>query len=253
MVIAFCTSCMNRLWQLKRTLGPNLETLAGTPHFVALCNYNSTDGLREYVREHFLDACRGGSLIHFQTTVPNRFHASKAKNAAHRLALTRTPDILFNLDADNFITAETITVCVERFNVASDIMFHHWSGFWGDGSFGRIAVRASTWVRLGGYDETMREMSYQDTDLLNRGRAAGLRYERHCGGLRQAIQNSMLDKTKNVELPVADERNVATAAAHYARLSAENFAQALSRPILLPFEDQTRLAGTLNFATDTVV
>src|SRR3954453_4582192 len=98
MVIAFCTPCMNRGWQLRRTLTENMAVIRSSGHFLTLCNYNSSDGLDDYLAASFRGDCRAGDLVTFSTRQPGRFHASKAKNAAHRLALRRRPDVVFNLD-----------------------------------------------------------------------------------------------------------------------------------------------------------
>jgi hypothetical protein len=50
MIVGFCTSCMNRRWQLEQTLPANLELLRGTRHFLALVDYNSGDDLGSFLR-----------------------------------------------------------------------------------------------------------------------------------------------------------------------------------------------------------
>src|SRR5262249_54288195 len=144
--IAFCTSIMNRLWQLKQTLPINLHVLRDTPHFISLCNYNSNDGLDEYLRESFRQQIEDGILVYFHTKEPERFHASIAKNTAHRLGCIHNAQFLFNLDADNFISGETIVSLEEEFSTEPNLVIHQWRLSTGvvdsfeTGSFGRIGL-----------------------------------------------------------------------------------------------------------------
>jgi glycosyltransferase involved in cell wall biosynthesis len=249
-VIAFCTCAMNRLWQVECTLPENLALLRGTRHFVALCNYNSSDGLDDFVRLRFRDDCRKGHLLYFRTVTPQSFHASKAKNTAHRLALERQPDVVFNLDADNFITDSTLVQALDTFARTRSVVLHQWSRTWGDGSFGRIAARSPDWTRLGGYDETLREMTWQDVDLLNRARAMGFEYELRDSGIKGAIQNTVDQKMANIG---AAEGKVHSATDRFRQFSAENFVRAMLRPVALSPDEQTRYPGIVNFERTTIV
>jgi hypothetical protein len=250
MVIAFCTSCMNRRWQVEQTLSHNLELLRGTPHLLALGDYNSSDGLPDYVRERFRDDCLGGALIYFRTTEPATFDASRAKNLAHRLALRRRPDVLFNLDADNFITAETLGILGEVFSRSAQASLHHWSGVWGDGTFGRIAMAAREWQRLGGYDESLPGMSWQDVDLLFRARASGLEYRCERAGIKPAVLNTLDQKLANLDPECRESRG---ALESFQRMNIDNMVRTLAQPIALPFAGQRRYPGVLNFASSVVV
>jgi hypothetical protein len=250
MIIGFCTPCMDRRWQMEKTLAQNLEVLRGTPHFLALCNFNSGDGLDEWIQERHREDQSRGTLVYFHTKVPTMFEASKAKNVAHRLALTRAPDVLFNLDADNFVSAETLRLLSETFSPGEDPFFHQWSQTWIDGSFGRIAMRAATWERLGGYDEALRKMGWVDMDLLVRARAIGLKYRPESGGIKPAIANNFMQKV--AKLGVACD-TPDTAQASFRELNKTNMALSFSRPIVHPMADQTKYPGLLNWATEATI
>jgi hypothetical protein len=250
-VIAFCTAAMNRLWQMEQTLPHNLGLLRGTAHFLALCNYNSTDGLDAYVRANCGEDIRRNTLAYFHTDAPASFHASRAKNTAHRLALRARPDVLFNLDADNFITKETVAAVTTLLaNKRRPAALHHWSRIWSDGTFGRIALPACSWEELGGYDETLLEMAWQDIDLLFRARAIGVRYCLATEGLRPAVQNTLTQKLLNVvPAPISEYQ----AQARLREIHLENMVRSLGRPVILSLEQQCRYAGTLDFDTRAVV
>jgi hypothetical protein len=241
MVIAFCTAVMNRGWQIASTLPENLERLRGTTSFVALCDYHSAEPLDGLVEQHLEDVKRG-TLVYFRTTEPAHFHASKAKNLAHRLGLTRSPDVLFNLDADNYLSDETLRLVEETFPDDEHACLHNWSTREGDGTCGRIALRASDWLNLGGYDEQFLAMSMQDLDLIFRCRAAGLRYVRSDRGMPRPLQNTITQKMANVE-PTSFLGAPATV---YSAMVQHNLVASFGRPARLPLSDQRPFEGLLN-------
>jgi hypothetical protein len=243
-VVAFCTSCMNRRWQLAQTLAANLEALDGTAHFLAVVDYNSGDDLQSLLRAQGPHLA-AGRLLTFRTEEPATFHMSQAKNTAHRLALRRQPDVLFNLDADNFIKADTLTAIQDLFTRKRDVFLHNWSGLWGDGTMGRIALRAEDWVRLGGYDEELLPMSWQDADLMTRCRAVGLRYVHDSSGSGRPVANSVAQKLASVRVP--DQVSGEPPQQVLVHFTKENFIRSLRRPILQPLQSQRRFRGLLGF------
>jgi hypothetical protein len=249
--IGFATTCMNRRWQLEQTLASNLATIALSAHFIALCDFNSGDDLGRLVGR-FASEVRSGTLLYFRTTEPRRYHSSVAKNTAHRLALIRRPDVLFNLDADNRIDRETIALVARVFGADRDSCLHNWSGDWGSGTCGRVALSAQRWRELGGYDEGLLPVGWQDLDLLYRARLIGLPYHQHARGVGPAVPNSDGEKLANVDLPPAvsvpddDTRS-------YTQTLARNIILALGRPARLRFEDQRRFTGTVNFSEPALI
>jgi hypothetical protein len=248
--IAFCTSCMNRRWQMSATLPDNLGALVGTPHILALCDFNSSDDLEVLVR-NYRRHIDDGRLVVFRTTHPSAFHASKAKNTAHRLGLSQGANVLFNLDADNYVGTETIGLLEDVFARDANSVVHNWSRRWRDGSGGRIAMSAENWKRLGGYDETLTGMAWQDMDLLVRSRSLGLRYLSPDIRLVPAIPNTMEQKLARVELPPGFEASNAQDA--FQQLNVDNFMRSLSRPLQLDMSEQQRYTGLLNFASPTTI
>jgi hypothetical protein len=244
MVVAFCMSAMNRRWQLEATLVPNLAVLRRTGHFLALCDFNSPDGSMDLVRK-LSDDIAEGTLLYFRTEEPQRFHHSVAKNLAHRLALLRTPDILFNLDADNFITPQTLEVVAEVLAGDADACLHHCTDHSGDGSAGRIALAASRWKSLGGYDEGLLAGSWEDIDFLYRCRAAGLTYVHRSEGIRPPVPNTMGERIQNIDLPA--HQPDCTAGELYQSILKRNILTSFGRPRQLSFRDQRRFAGVINF------
>jgi hypothetical protein len=242
---------MNRRWQLEHTLPHNLDVLRGTRHFLALCNYNSRDGLDAYVRDRFREPCGRRTLVYFHTKAPAFFHASRAKNTAHRLAAAHGATVLFNLDADNYITRQGLGRLARMFGRRRKISVHEYN--WSDprpGSFGRIGLSVRSWLALGGYDETFDPMAFQDVDLLLRARALGMSYRALDGPAIAPVENSWIDKMRHVGLAIVTDR---VAAGCHQMFDRANYSRALYRPIALPMSAQRRYRGVLNFETSVCI
>jgi glycosyltransferase involved in cell wall biosynthesis len=167
MRISLCTTCFNRANQLKQVFESNVEVLREDESVEWLIlNYNSQDDLDEYMLPILRD--KECNIRYFKEVSGRQWHMSLAKNIAHKLA---SGDILLNLDCDNRI-GEALNQIREAFtaNVGAQ---HLWSGNYGDGTCGRIAIRRELFFKVGGYDESFRPMAYQDEDLLERLRDMG--------------------------------------------------------------------------------
>src|SRR6187402_102950 len=97
--ISFCTVCMNRIEHLKQTLPKNIEDniAYGNLEFLLL-DYNSKDGLEEWVESEMKEYIDKGILHYYKTTEPEYFHRSHSRNMIIKKA---TGDIVCNIDADN--------------------------------------------------------------------------------------------------------------------------------------------------------
>ena len=185
--ISFCTSCMNRTYQLKETLPKNLSDTAGNPNVeFTLSNYNSADELDDWIKDNFMEEIKSGRLIYGHERTAQLFHMSKAKNLAHRLA---TGDILMSLDADNFVL-DSAGLLAGVFEESPDTILHMWSGVWHDGSHGRVASTRQWFEKLGGYDEALAAYCYEDRDFMYRGQAMGMTFK------HVSQQNASLFNTK---------------------------------------------------------
>ncbi len=194
MKISFCVTCMNRLYQLEKTLPYNLKVIESMDDVeICLVNYNSADGLDEYIKTHFMDAIKSGKLRYFYTKEPQYFHCSKAKNLAHRLGLG---DILFNLDSDNFISEETVRFIKNCFSQDNNIFLHD-GKLSSQGSFGRIAAEKKVFLGVGGYDESMLGVSTHDNDLIFRLSRIGLKKIRSYTSPLDPIKNTNKETISN--------------------------------------------------------
>ena len=191
MKVSFCITCKNRFHQISKTLLKNLKDNVSSNNDVEfiLVDFDSKDGLKDWVLPNFKNELASGYLKYFFTKELPNWNCSIAKNTAHFLA---TGDILVNLDCDNF-TGENGGMYVKRqFTIyGSKLVLHQSSSNAGDGSFGRISVLKKYFQLLGGYNEMFNPMGYQDIDLILRLVKFGLFYVPKCDLLYNgAIQNS---------------------------------------------------------------
>lgn len=189
--LSFCITCKNRLHQIKQTLRKNLDDNVLHSDFIefVLVDFGSNDGLRDWVLKEFEQDLASGYLKYYYTEELSRWHASIAKNTAHRCA---SGSILVNLDCDNFTSIWGGAYVINAFTQHSNrIVFHQFSGIKNDGSFGRIAVACKYFRMLGGYDESFDPMGHQDSDLIKRLSRYGLKYVSQQNPLyNQAITNT---------------------------------------------------------------
>jgi hypothetical protein len=180
--ISFCITCKGRRDHLEQTLPENLRRNADYPQveFVVL-DYDSRDGLQEWIRQHFQKEIAEGRLRYVRYAPAEHFLMAHAKNMAHRAA---TGDVLCNLDADN-ITGQgfagwlneqfqqDMNLCVRpRWNL---VMLHNrFTKKPMLGMGGRIAMSRENFMKLGGYDEIYKAWGHEDTNLDNRAKQAGL-------------------------------------------------------------------------------
>jgi glycosyltransferase involved in cell wall biosynthesis len=185
--ISFCTSCGNRLWQLRETLPANLQQLPDDDELV-IVDYGSSDGLSDWIWSNFHAEIHQGKIVFFETSKDVRWSSPRAKNLAHRLA---NKDYLFNLDADGFITTDDIAKISSA--AQNGDVCRQWSEE-DDGSFGRIGLPTALFYTLGGYDETLLPMTWQDVDFLERLALAGKRATELGSPEKKAIQNTIGQK-----------------------------------------------------------
>jgi hypothetical protein len=165
----FYTTCRGRLHNLREAYPASLGLLQGRPHMDAvLLDYNSQDGLAEWVAGVLQPYLASGKLRYYRTIEPQRFFAAHAKNVAAKLC---TASIVGNLDADNLLTSsylDRLQVCFEQ---NSATVTHGRRSAWG-----RVVMPQAAFQAMHGYNE---RMSYgwgtEDRDLIRRGEIFGLR------------------------------------------------------------------------------
>ena len=178
--ISFCIVCMNRLHQLRETLRQNLLDNASYPHLeMVVLNYNSQDGMDEWIRENFSEEIRNGRMVYYHTTEPQAFSHSHSKNLAMQLA---TGDIVCSINADHYAGEGFASFVNEQFQtdpgiVLTTIDYYQTKKFYRPAKdvLGKVCLFKKDFLAIKGYDEQMNGYGYEDYDLVNRLEILGIR------------------------------------------------------------------------------
>jgi hypothetical protein len=194
-MISFCTTCCNRWHQFSQILDANIAVIDSYSDVEwIIMNFGSTDALDPNMERRLPKL--SPRIVYAKEVSAVPWHASIAKNAAHRIGRGK---ILMNLDCDNLI-GNAVEMIRHRFTQGCRIL-HQWSGAYPDGTYGRIAIRQDVFHALGGYDESFAPMGYQDSDLLCRARASGIPIIRGECNRDLAIPNTKKDGISNCAKP----------------------------------------------------
>ena len=198
MKISFCISCMNRFWQIKNTLVKNLKDNYEDRDVVEfiLIDFNSNDGLRDFVTNNFKDEIKKKYLKYYFTEELDSWHAPITRNTTHIVA---NGDILVNLDADNYTGYRGGKFLLDIYkNNDRNIFIHQGQGIFGKGNSGRISYYKEDFLKIGGYDQDFMPMGHLDGDLINRFVAFGIkRINLPNDYYNKTIKNTKDDSVKN--------------------------------------------------------
>ena len=226
--MSLCTCCMNRMQDIRRTLPANIKAERGYENVeFVLLDYNSSDGLGEWVRSEMMKHIQSGKLVYYRTEEPKYYDFSHAKNVAFRLA---SGDIVCNLDADNFTFTK-----IERFK--SDVCWSMYMNRLANESqskiilargkrvnHGRVGFYKSDFVDLlGGYDERMSHYGYEDYDITRR--AWHLGFVMYWWGTAYFNRYFTHMKDRIVNLDMSDYESEYEMQAHMKSISDENIAK----------------------------
>ena len=187
--LSFCITHKDRFEYLQKTLFQNLkdnEEDRLNIEFI-LMDFHESDEVMHWIREIFPKEIGQGYLKYFRAKIQG-WSAPLAKNTAHYVA---SGSILTNLDCDNFTGREGGRFVLEQYyKEESNLMLWQFSRVRRDGSYGRMSFYQQTFEDLGGYDEGLMEMGFQDNDLMLRALKMGVkRIERNDKLYNKAIKH----------------------------------------------------------------
>lgn len=170
--LCFFTVVMNRLHHLRETLPVNLQNNTDNGTRFLILDYNSNDGLQEYIVDTFNKELREGKLEYHRYAHAKYFSHSHSRNLAVKITQA---DLVCNVDADNFTGVGFDNFLQEQFEAHPEAVV---SGLSNDhniyGAFGRMATRRADFLEVGGYDETFEGYGFEDYDLVARLEKKGL-------------------------------------------------------------------------------
>ncbi|MDN5286009.1 MAG: hypothetical protein JWR38_2283 [Mucilaginibacter sp.] len=173
--VTFCTVCMNRLHHLKITLPKNIKDHQHNENArFLLLDYNSVDGLEEWVNTHLADEIASQKVTYYKTLEPQSFDRSHSRNLAFKLA---PEGLICNVDADNFTGPDFYQYIAQVFTRNSECVLgvdrmNLKEGVLRD-VVGRICLRKEDFTNVRGFDEDMQDYGFEDVDLVSRVRASG--------------------------------------------------------------------------------
>jgi len=187
--LSFCITHKDRFEYLQKTLLQNLkdnEEDRLNIEFI-LMDFHESDEVMHWIREIFPKEIGQGYLKYFRAKIQG-WSAPLAKNTAHYVA---SGSILTNLDCDNFTGREGGRFVLEQYyKEESNLMLWQFSRVRRDGSYGRMSFYQQAFEDLGGYDEGLKEMGFQDNDLMLRALKMGVkRIERNDKLFNKAIKH----------------------------------------------------------------
>lgn len=167
--ISFCTWLKGRLHTFSRTIHENLARTSDFDVEFVILGLASPDGLGAWVADNLSEPLATGRVRYWEDNREQPVHFSKFKNAVHRDGKGR---ILVNLDGDNVVGPRFCEWLLSTF--VENVVAHPWTGEWKDGTCGRIAISRGAFRALGGYDESLSQVGFQDQDLILRAQAFGI-------------------------------------------------------------------------------
>ena len=168
--ISFCITCMNRLKHLQETLEKNIldNFLVDEVEFVVL-DYNSQDGLEEWIAQSMMKYIEMGILVYYRTTEPAYYRRSHSRNMVFRLA---EGEVVCNLDADNYLGRGFAEFMLKEFNNKERLFYT--SNLCYRDVFGRVCLERKEFVEARGYNEVFVGYGLEDVEFFNRLLCRGL-------------------------------------------------------------------------------
>ncbi len=192
--LTFATTCMGRKEHLVQTLPTNLTTNRYPNVEFLVLDYNSPDGLEDWIRQNYKCRLDHGLNFYREKTQPY-FQMAHAKNLAANLA---EGDIVVNVDADQFIDADLGYHVVEALSDTRSIACPPppRRGAAPD-TCGLIACHKANLMLLGGYDEQMiYGWGVEDKDLVTRASMLGFAVK-HIQPCKQFLSHPRADRNAN--------------------------------------------------------
>lgn len=203
--ISICTTCMDRLEDLKQTYIKNIEDNKDYPNIeFVLLNYNSHDDLDTWVYRELDPYDKTGIFCYYHVDWPKYYSMAHSRNVAFKLA---TGDIVCSVDGDHFINKGFAAKINELANTLGPKTIFVKSE---QKNRGRIAMFKKDFLDIGGYDEEIKDYGFEDRDLLYRASALGFKVVKYGGeyfNLTSDHRRHPVSNYVNKEWKYTQERN----------------------------------------------
>lgn len=183
--VSLCTTCMDRLDNLKQTLPQNMKDNEDYDNveFVVL-DYNSRkDDVWGWMKNNMMPHIKSGRVVYYRTCEPQYFDMAHSRNVAFKLA---SGDIVNNIDADAF------TPYSEQWDCGFATFINRLANQQPQKAIfaksrqllrGRLGFYKDEFIQiLGGYDQDLVYYGHDDADLMNRAWKLGFKMMSYSGG-----------------------------------------------------------------------
>jgi len=163
--ISICTTCMDRLKDLKVTLPQNIKDNLEYPNveFVVIDYGSKIDDIGGWIKSEMMEYIEKGILVFIRTDEPKYFEMGHSRNIAFQAA---SGDIVNNVDADGFTNRGFVIYINKLANQLSEKVIFAKSR---QLLRGRQGYYKKEFIDLlGGYNEDLRHYGSDDVDLMNR-------------------------------------------------------------------------------------
>ncbi|MHC4237148.1 MAG: glycosyltransferase family 2 protein [Planctomycetota bacterium] len=193
--VSLCTTVMDRLHDLKRTLPKNMADNLDYPNVeYVILDYNSEDGLGHWVKEYMMEYIENGTLVYVRTEEPNYYSMTHSRNIAFKVA---SGDIVNNVDADSY-TNEGFATYLNR-------LAHQQpeKAIFGKGKKmlrGRLGFYRKEFIELlAGYDEELKGYGHDDHDIMHRAWGLGFNLMWFGGSFYTAVDDHRKHQGSNYQ------------------------------------------------------
>jgi hypothetical protein len=195
--ISVCIPCKNRLGDLKKTLNLNLQNCSSYPNFeFLLLDYNHTDkdDFYKFLFDKFSYHIKFGILKVYRTRIPKYYHPTHSKNILSKQA---SGSIIVHCGADSITPKGFLEKVNDIFLINHDKKIYLSSDQ--SCSCGKIAVRTSDFVSVGGYDEKICGYGFTNQSFIAKLNSFGFEFISWGLEFDRRIPNPKSERCKNMK------------------------------------------------------
>ena len=197
MLISYCIPCMNRTYDLKKTLPLTIQAANQSPPVeIVVLDYNSQDDLRDYFFDTFdtTELAEGNFLEYKRYGARDTYHMAHAQNLA---MLAGSGEYLVNTAAD-------VVLSLDFFSTIRSLIRRHSDIVWMMSKrHGMPVIRKDEFIAAGGHDERLEFYGKTDRDLHSRLWRRNKGFIMYPSEILTVIPTSRAEKFKNYSMKSA--------------------------------------------------
>ena len=194
MIISYCIPCMNRTYDLKKSLPLTIKAAnASPPVEIVVINYNSQDDLDDYMDFAGVRLEGDNLLTYKKYTGRDTYHMAHAQNLA---MLAGSGEYLVN-------TATDVTLTIDYFSTIRELLAPGDIVWMMSARYGIPVIRKDEFIAAGGHDERLEFYGKTDRDLHSRLHRRGGKFVKYPSDILTVIPTSRAEKFKNYTMKSA--------------------------------------------------